>query len=77
MKNTTEKNAIAYGRYYYDIHRLQKAIAEEVRKYSSFWFSWQNCMEIVIHTAWDLGYRHLPGAIENELIRWLMKDFEG
>lgn len=80
MKISAEKSAIVYGQYYYDFRRMQVAIAEEVRKHPCFWFSWHNCMELVIDVEYDLGYltgRHLPGAVEDELIRWLMEDFEG
>jgi hypothetical protein len=34
-------------------------------------------MELVIDVEYDLGYRHLHPAVEDELIRWLMEDFEG
>jgi hypothetical protein len=34
-------------------------------------------MELVIDVEYDLGYRHLNTAVEDELIRWLMEDFEG
>lgn len=77
MKISAEKNAIVYGRYYYEFRNIQQAVADEVRRHPCFWFSWHNCMEVVIDTAWDLGYRHLPGVVEDELIRWLMEDFEG
>lgn len=80
MKISAEKSAIVYGRYYYDFCRIQKAVVEEVRKHPCFWFSWHNCMELVIDVEYDLGYlngRHLPGAVEDELIRWLMEDFKG
>ena len=77
MKISAEKSAIVYGRYYYDFCRIQKAVAEEVRRHPCFWFSWHNCMELVIDVEWELGYRHLPGAVDDELIRWLMEDFEG
>lgn len=74
MKASTEKNATVYD---YALCRIQQAITEEVRKRPCFWFSWHNCMELVIDTAWDLGYRHLPDWLEDELIRWLMEEFEG
>ena len=77
MKISIEKSAIVYGQYYYDFLRLQKAVVEEIRKRACFWFSWHNCMELVIDMEYDLGCRHLPGAVEDELIRWLMEDFEG
>ena len=77
MMTTTEKNALVYGCYYPDFCRIQQAVADEVRRRSCFWFSWYNCMELVIDTAWNLGYRYLPRAVENELIRWLMEEFEG
>lgn len=77
MKISAEKSAIVYGQYYYDFCRIQNAVVEEVRKHPCFWFSWHNCMELVIDVEYDLGYRHLPSAVEDELIRWLMEDFEG
>ena len=77
MKTATEKNTIVYACHYYEFRHIQQAVADEVRKRPCFWFSWHNCMELVIDTAWDLGHRHLPGVVEDELIRWLMEDFEG
>ena len=77
MKISTEKSAIVYGQYYYDFLRIQKAIIEEMRNHPYFWFSWRNCMELVIDVEFDLGYRHLPPAVEDELILWLLEEFEG
>ena len=77
MKISAEKSAIVYGQYYYDFLRIQKAVSGEVRKHPCFWFSWHNCMELVVDVEFNLGYHHLPGMVEDELIRWLMEDFEG
>ena len=78
-KLSPEKSAIVYGQHYYEFRNMQIAAIREIRKRPCFWYSWHNCMEVVLDVEHDLGYfdRHLPGVVEDELIGWLMEDFEG